>query len=116
MGSVAERVATRIRAAMKDQALSGRALARDVARLTSRPYHEVYVSRRLNGDRPLITITEDLIHYARALDLDPVQLVTDALRDAIAEQDRNENGTDATSPARPSHELGQPTAAPAGQP
>lgn len=84
--SVAARVADTMRGAMKSQTVTVAALAGAVERLTGRPYHHQYASRRLTSDRPLITISADLAPLARALGLDPVQLVADAYRAHLAGQ------------------------------
>jgi hypothetical protein len=65
---------------MKDQALSGADLADRVERLTGDRPSPVWVSRRLLGVRPLIRVSEDLFVIAAALELDPMDLVEDAVR------------------------------------
>lgn len=67
---------------MKAQSLSGVALAERVEQLTGKPFPPVYVSRRLNCSRPLITIADDLYVLCEALGLDPAQQVAMAIDQA----------------------------------
>lgn len=87
MSTVAARVGAALRSAMKDRPLTGRELAAGVARLTGRPQREWNVSNRLTGRRPLVTVSDDLFAYAKVLDVDPVQLVADAMREHLACKD-----------------------------
>jgi hypothetical protein len=67
---------------MKAQSLSGRELANRVGRLLGRPYNEQNVSRRLtpSSTRPLFTISEDLRTYCAVLQLDPADVIAEAIR------------------------------------
>ena len=77
---VAARLAEALtQAAAKDQALSGSEIARRVEQLSGRPFRPQYVSRVLNGTRPLVHISPNLELIARALGLDPRQVLIDAL-------------------------------------
>lgn len=77
---VAARLAEALtQAAAKDPALSGSEIARRVERLSGRPFPPQYVSRAFNGSRPLIHISPNLELIARALGLDPRQVLIDAI-------------------------------------
>lgn len=81
----AARLAEALRAAMKDQALNGADLADRVERLTGERPNAMRVSRWTNpyrSGRPLIRISPDLAVVAAALNLDPVELICDAVRQA----------------------------------
>lgn len=84
--SPAALLATRLRNAMKDQALNGAGLADRVERLTGVRPSPDWVSRRVNDDavrfQPLIRISRDLFTLADALDLDPMDLIEDVVRQA----------------------------------
>jgi hypothetical protein len=70
---------------MKDQALNGSDLADRVERLTGERPNAMRVSRWTNpygSGRPLIRISPDLAVVAAALNLDPVELICDAVRQA----------------------------------
>jgi transcriptional regulator with XRE-family HTH domain len=78
----AARLADTLRAAMKSQSLSGSDLADEIERLTGGRPSAMQVSRWLRGERPLIRVSPDLTLIAGALNLDPVELICDAVRQA----------------------------------
>lgn len=78
----AARLAAQLRVAAKAQSLRNSDLADRVGGLTDRRITDVWVSRRLNGSRPLIRISPDLFVLAAALELDPMDLIEDAVRNA----------------------------------
>lgn len=84
----AAHLAARLRTAMKDQALRGREVADRIERLTGDRPSEVWVSRRTNPDGvkfvPLLKVSDDMFVIAAALDLDPMDLIEDAVRLAVA--------------------------------
>jgi hypothetical protein len=82
----AARLAEALRAAMKDQALSGAALADAIERLTGDRPHPMWVSRRLSGERPLISVSPDLVTIARALGLSPLVLAMNAITPELVDK------------------------------
>jgi hypothetical protein len=86
--SAAARLADRLRAGMKVRALSGAELARQVGRLTGDGEPDrMWVSRRIGMAKhpvSLMTVSPDLFAIAEVLQLDPVDLVAGAMRDAMA--------------------------------
>lgn len=81
MHGAAAQIAATLRQAIKDQALSGREVARRIGRLTGREYPDQYVSRRLSesNGRPLITVSDDLWRLAAVTGLDGRKLIADAI-------------------------------------
>jgi hypothetical protein len=84
----AAHLAARLRTAVKDQALSGLDTAGEVERLTGKRPTRTWLSRRTNphGKRfqPLIRISPDLFTLAQVLNLDPLDLIEDAVRATLA--------------------------------
>lgn len=90
----AARLAATLRAAAKDQALSGSDLADRIERLTGKRPSAAWISRRLGATHdsdesgtgrlryPLIRISPDLFTLATVLGLDPMDLIEDAVRNA----------------------------------
>ena len=71
----AARLAGKLRAAMKDQALRGPAIADEVERLTGDRPSAMQVSRWLSGKRPLIRIAPELFVLAEIAGLSATDLV-----------------------------------------
>jgi hypothetical protein len=83
----AARLAKALRDAMKDQALRVSDVAKRIERLTGVRPEYMWVSRATSdhGYPQLIRVHPDLAMLARALDLDPLQLVIDAISPELAQ-------------------------------
>lgn len=78
-------LAARLRTAREQQGLSVRELAVRVAEATGCPYDESLAGRRLRGERLLGYLAGDYVPLCRALGLDPIKALAEALEDALAE-------------------------------
>lgn len=76
----AARLAAQLRAAKEVQALRGVDIADRVEGLTGDRPSELEISRWLTGRKPLLAVSEDLFTIAAALELDPMDLIEDAIR------------------------------------
>jgi hypothetical protein len=81
-GSAAARLASMLRTAIKDQALNGADLAREIGRLTGMYPSPMWLSRRVGtaGDTvPMIRVSDELFVIAEAIGMDHPQLAAAVL-------------------------------------
>lgn len=83
MASEAARLAEALRAAKKDQALSGSQIAEQIERLTGSRPSLMWVTRRLRGQVPLVRVAPEFYALARALGVDPQELLAEIMASAV---------------------------------
>jgi hypothetical protein len=88
----AARLAALLRAAKKAQTLRGADIADRVEGLTGERPTETQVSRWLTGRKPLLAVSDDLFVIAAALELDPMDLIEDAIRNPMPEREPARRG------------------------